>query len=189
MQCDGNIPTYKAVEGIDLNSSAFYTALKMGLDEDIINRAQQIANAHDPFAVSRFKNYSANTAIKSFANKNNSTQFIKETLAVIAGESPIQVKTLQENQIPSLNDIGYSVVYILKTSNNFFYVGETDNFLHRIKAHQTRLSNSKCEFFYIAIKKGKSEARKIEQKLILKLKNSGLPMLSISDATNLNFGG
>lgn len=90
--------------------------------------------------------------------------------------------------MPSLNDIGFSIVYVLKTANNFFYAGETDNFLHRVIAHRNKLTGSGCEFFYVTIKAGKSQARQVEQQLITKLKNSGLPMISISDARNSSFG-
>ena len=190
MECQGDIPTYKAVNGVDLNSSAFHTALRIGVDKQIVQRAKEIAKGYDQFAISRFKfeDCSANTSVQSFSNKTNRTEFIKQILSSITREAVSQVKNLEENEIPPLNDIGYSIVYILRTSNNFFYVGETDNFLYRVKAHRGKLSGNKCEFFYIAVKEGKSHARKIEQKLIVKLKNSGFPMLSVSDLTNLNFG-
>lgn len=43
MHCEGDTPTYRAVEGVDLNSSVFYTALKIGVDANIIARAEEIA--------------------------------------------------------------------------------------------------------------------------------------------------
>ncbi len=192
MLCDGDIPTYKVTEGTDLNSSAFYTASNIGLDDKIVKRAKEIANGYDKTAKTlRLEEPLANDVDEFFPSTDKSTDFIKENLSKIAGQEIKQVKYLKENEIPSLNDIGFSVVYVIRTSNGFFYVGETDNFLHRVKSHRHRLShdsNSNCEFFYLTVKEGKSHSRKIEQKLIVKLKNSGFPMLSISDATNLNFG-
>ncbi|MES2961795.1 MAG: hypothetical protein V4694_05370 [Pseudomonadota bacterium] len=174
MLCDGDVPTYKAIDGVDLNSSAFYTALKVGVDSTIVARAQEIAQSYEGFAIPK--------------NNKPEIELIKEILAVTAKAELAQIKNLKENEMPSLSDISYSIVYVLKTANNFFYVGETDNFLHRIMAHRNRLSDSKCEFFYVTIKEGKSQARAVEQQLITKLKNSGFPMISISDAKNSNFG-
>ncbi|MDA0901832.1 MAG: GIY-YIG nuclease family protein [Proteobacteria bacterium] len=180
MHCDGDVPTYKLQEGKDLNSSAFYTALQIGVDKQIVQRAQEIAQGYNSFKTSA-NFYAA-------LDKSDDSDAIKQLLAKAANEDLSQVKNLQENQIPALNDMGCSIVYVLKTANNFFYVGETDNFLNRVKSHHTRLASNKCQFFYVPINKGKSQARKIEQKLITKMKNSGFAMLSVADATNLNFG-
>lgn len=203
MHCDGDIPTYQAVEGIDLNSSAFYTALKVGVEEEIISRAEEIAKGYDQFALSISKNSAGNNSSflesnlrksleisnsKVFSNNQISADLIKEILGATAKSEISQIKTLRESETPPLDDIGHSIVYILKTTNNFFYVGETDNFLRRVSAHRNKLTSSNCEFFYITIKSGKSQSRQIEQKLITKLKNSGFPMLSVYDATNSNFG-
>lgn len=182
MHCDDEIPSYKVEDGMDLNSSAFYTAAKIGVDEKIVARAQEIASSydlgHDSVAISPSLNLV----------KNNSASDIKKLLAITIKSEISSVKNLKENEIPSLNDVGQSIVYIIKTKNNFFYAGETDNFLQRVKAHRNRLSGNKCEFFYTLVKSGKSNARLIEQQLITQLKNNGFPMLSISDECNSNFG-
>jgi DNA mismatch repair ATPase MutS len=188
MHCNGDIPTYEAVDGVDLNSSAFYTALKIGVDQEIVARAEEIAKGYNHFAALSSKNSLENNSTEVWLNNKNGIDLIKEILASTAKAELSQIKNLQENEIPPLNDIGHSIVYILKTTNNFFYAGETDNFLHRVITHRNKLSSDKCEFFYTTIKTGKSIARQIEQKLITKLKNSGFPMLSISDAKNSNFG-
>ena len=202
----GDIPTYEVADGMDLNSSAFYTASKIGLDQEIVERAKEIAQGYDgdydkrrnQLAVlssnNSLENNYKNSAAEDFPNNKNGvysikkdTDSIKEILALLTKSEVSQVKNLKESEIPPLNDIGYSIVYVLKTANNFFYAGETDNFLHRVKSHRHKFT-TKCEFFYAPIKTGKSSARQIEQKLIIKLKNSGFPMLSISDSTNANFG-
>ncbi len=192
MRCDGNIPTYEAVDGVDLNSSAFYTALKIGVDKGIVARAEEIAKGYDQgydwFADLSYKNSLENNSAETFLNNKSESELIKEILALTAKAELSQVRSLKENETPPLNDIGYSIVYILRTANNFFYAGETDNFFYRVNAHRNRLMNDKCEFFYVAIKEGKSQARQIEQQLITKLKNSGFPMISIYDARNSNFG-
>ncbi len=187
MFCEVDIPTYKAVEGVDLNSSAFYTALKIGVEQNIIARAEEIAQGYDGFAVSSSENLLKNNFVESTENNKNNSDLVAEILAATAKAELSQVKNLKENEMPPLKDIGHSIVYVLRTANNFFYVGETDNFLHRVVAHRGRLTDNKCEFFYLTIKEGKSQARQIEQKLITKLKNSGLPMISVSDERNLSF--
>lgn len=194
MQCDGDVATYKAVAGVDLNSSAFYTARKVGVKEDIIKRAQKIADGYDAFALAQISRNDNSLILRDVFDEDSADlshhddNTIKQILSLAAGKTVAQVRKLKHNEIPSLKDIGYSVVYILRTANHFFYVGETDNFLHRVKAHRVRLNDDTCEFFYIAVKEGKSQARKIEQQLIVQLKEQGFAMLSIGDATNLNFG-
>lgn len=178
MHCLGDIPTYKVCEGVDLNSAAFYTALKIGVNQDIILRADEIAKGYD-------KSSEMNVEISK--EKSDQITNLKQIISEITNQEISQIKTLKENEIPPLRDIGYSVVYVLKTSNNFFYAGESDNFAQRVKTHRNNLLN-KCEFFYVTIKEGKSQARKIEQQLITKLKNRNFPMISISDSANLNFG-
>ena len=180
MQCQGNEPIYKVEDGVDLRSSAFYTALKIGVDCEIIDRAQEISKGYGRSAILEAENQIPNIIEKS-------NDLVIKILLASSKDNQI-VKKLEANQIAPLKDIGYSIVYILKTPNNFFYAGETDNFLHRVKAHRSRLFSNECEFFYIVVKEGKSEARRIEQEIIVKLKNSGLPMLSVADESNVNFG-
>jgi len=181
MHCDGDIPTYKVVEGVDLNSSAFYTALKIGVDASIVARAQEISQSFAGLSL-------AENAVADFVYNMPKIDAVKEILAAAAKVDLAQIQHLKENEMPPLNNVGYSIIYVLKTSNNFFYAGETDNFSQRVIAHKNRLADSKCEFFYVTIKEGKSAARQIEQKVITKLKNSGFPMVSIEDSKNLNFG-
>lgn len=182
MHCNGDVPTYQVENGVDLNSSAFYTAEKIGLAQGIIDRAKEIAKGYEGLENS---NHFAESPAESF---KDAAESVKEILALITKNEISQIKNLKENEMPPLTDIGHSVVYIVKTANNFFYAGETDNFLQRVMTHRNNIGDVKCEFFYTAIKSGKSEARRIEQKLIAKLKNSGFAMLSIEDATNVNFG-
>jgi hypothetical protein len=186
MHCIGDMPTYKAVEGVDLNSSAFHTALKIGVDYEIVARAEEIAQSYEHLAGANSQNFLEKISLEEFPTNKNSNELIKEILATASEIETAQIKYLKENETPPLNNIGHSIIYIIKTENNFFYAGETDNFLQRVMAHRNRLNN-KCEFFYVNIKEGKSTSRQIEQKLVTKLKNSGLPMLSISDARNTNF--
>lgn len=184
MHCEGDNPTYKVIDGTDLNSSAFYTAKKIGVDEKIIARAKEISAGYENPKITKIQNQLANDSlIKEVENFDP-----KEILANISCKNNDQIKTLKEDEIPPLSDIGYSIVYILKTSNNFFYVGESDNFLSRVRSHRSDKNKSKCQFYYTIIKEGKSQSRKIEQQLIAKLKNNNFPMLSIADETNSNFG-
>lgn len=163
--------SHKLLDGVDLNSSAFDLALKIGIDQEIVIRAKQIAKGYDN---DHLKN------IKLFSEIN----LAKEILATLVGKQISEVQELKSYQIPALKDAG-SIVYVLRTQNNFFYVGETDNFLSRVKAHRHKFN--KCEFIYINLENGKGQARKIEQELIIKLKNNGFPMLSTSDGKNISF--
>lgn len=190
MHCDGDVPSYKVEDGVDLNSSAFYTAAKVGVESEIIARAEQIANRYNVEKVLRLEDSDQSEFDYCFDKLNkNWSQIACEILANLAQIEISQIRNLKENETPALADVGCSIVYVLKTANNFFYAGETDNFLHRVMAHRNRLSGNKCEFFYVKIEDGKSQARQIEQQLITSLKNSGFAMLSIGDAQNLSFGG
>ena len=173
MKCDGDLETYKLVDGIDLNSAAFYSAAKIGIDEEIISRAKEIQAGYH-------KNLLADIEVFS------SMQFAKEIFASAAQSEIGNICELKGNENPSLIHANCSVVYVLKTANNFFYVGETDNFSSRVKAHRYKFN--KCEFLYIILNKGKSHARKLEQELILKLKTNNFPMISTADESNLRFG-
>jgi len=172
MHSDGNHETFRVESGVDLQSSAFYTAKKIGVSEDIISRAQKIASK----------------VTNQFDKKAKLVPSCIEFLAKATNKKISQIKILKESDIPAVNDIGFSIVYIIKTTNNFYYVGETDNFINRVKAHRSNDLNNNCEFYYTTITQGKSRARQIEQELITKLKNNGFAMLSISDSSNKNFG-
>lgn len=185
MHCDGDVPSYKVEDGVDLNSSAFYSAAKIGVDSEIIRRAEEIAKGYEQFAIANLSKSAANDYKKPFVCDVN---LVKKLLTTTAKKELSEVQHLAANKLPPLTIAGSSIVYVLRTSNNFFYVGESDNFLYRVKAHRGRLSDEACEFFYVEIPDGKSQSRKIEQQLILKLKNSGFPMLSVADSENLNFG-
>lgn len=183
MRCEGDIPSFKVVDGVDLNSSAFYTAAKVGVEQEIVARAEAIASGYERY--SGAKNISQKIPLEPLLNFS---QTIKEILATAASAELSMVKKLEQNEMPPLNDLGCSIVYIIKTENNFFYAGESDNFLYRVNAHRMRFASDKCEFFYIEIKEGKSRARQIEQQIITKLKNAGFAMISVADGKNLNFG-
>lgn len=165
---------YKVEQGVDLTSAAFDTALKIGVDQEIITRAEEIAQGYESFAGAK--------SIKKEINEDS----LKQLFALFAEIEISEIKNLAKEETPSLKEIGHSIVYVLKTENNFYYVGETDNFLSRVMAHRGNHGN--CEFFYTLIQNGKSQARQIEQKLITKLKDAGFAMLSIHDGENINFG-
>ncbi len=185
MYCDGDIPNYKVVDGVDLNSSAFYTATKVGVDAQIVARAQEIARGYEVSQILELRDSAQDEFVYSFTK--NSPNCVKEILAEMIAVEISQIKNLKENDTLPLNEAGRSVVYVIKTANNFFYAGESDNFSQRVEAHKKRLGEG-CEFFYVTISEGKSRARQIEQQLITKLKNSGFAMLSVADMRNSSFG-
>jgi len=101
MHCDGDVPSYKVEEGVDLNSSAFYTAAKVGVDSEIIARAQQISDGYDVDKILKLED-SANIEF-DYSFKKDWSQLAKETLSLLAEVEASQIKNLKENETPSLN--------------------------------------------------------------------------------------
>ena len=62
-----------------------------------------------------------------------------------------------------------------------FYVGETDSFPTRLKAHYQDSQKKNSEGMYVVIPQGKSHARRLENKLISILRTLEFPLLSSAD--------
>mgnify|MGYP006154494769 CR=1 FL=1 len=94
----------------------------------------------------------------------------------------IQIEYTQ--QPPLLNS---SVVYILHTPNNMFYVGESDTFSTRIAQHRKRQDRKHADAFVYKVD-NKSIAKKIETLIGKKLFENCIPLLSSNDNSHVNFG-
>jgi len=86
-----------------------------------------------------------------------------------------------------------SILYVCYWDSGFFYVGETDDIMGRLKFHRiddkwglTRGRTMEVAFVAVA---DKSVARQLEASLQKHLLAMGFPLLSESDAKHRNFGG
>jgi len=194
--------TYKITAGSCLSSSAFQTALELGVDKKIIERAKVIEGASFNYK-SMAKKKEAVEVAPPRCNGLSSTATVAEAPAryvvhslVLAGEvlrditnQPLEdIKYLAANQQAAVADSRYSVIYILRIALGFYYVGETDNIGARIESHRKIELKKDCEFVYARIPDGKSAARKIETQIIHQLKSLGFPLLSVEDGRHRHFG-
>ena len=102
---------------------------------------------------------------------------------------------------PSLQS-GTSVVYVLEvpvfesTGDSVrYYVGETDSLGQRLGQHRAKRSGAGAQAFnwadcsaVVAEASNKSAARALESSLIQSLAAQGLPLISVHDGNNRNFG-
>lgn len=194
MEINHDKPAYKIVAGSCLSSSAFQTALELGVDKKIIERAKAIENAYSNNSPVIGKNgYSDLNPLTKVAEEpaiyvTHSLTFAGEVLSDITNQSLTEIKYVAANSQAAIADNQSSVIYILRTALGFYYVGETDNICARIEAHRKTELKKDCEFIYTLIPHGKSVTRKFETAIINQLKLLGFPMLSAEDAKHRHFG-
>ena len=194
METSHGKPTYKIVAGSCLSSSAFQTALELGVDKKIIERAKAIENTYsNNTSVIEKNGYSDLNAFTKVAEPpapyvTPSLPAAGQVLSDISDQPLTEIRYIAANSQAAIADNQSSVIYILRTTLGFYYVGETDNICARITAHRQTELKKDCEFIYILIPQGKSVARKFETAIINQLKLSGFPMLSVEDAKHRHFG-
>lgn len=181
-EVDGR-PTYCLQEGCDLTSSAFTTALQMGIDRELIDRAQEIQSGA---SLEHLQEGLGMVADSSVEYRSFSMEEVERLIFKTAPLRRIEVKTLSSEQHPPLKDCE-SVVYVLRTKKGFYYVGETDDLTSRLESHRQSRDKTYSEVLYFEVSRGKSQARKIESHLIDCLRNEGFPMLSVQDALHRRF--
>lgn len=197
--------TYLLEDGVCKDSLALLTAARFGLPEEIIRRAEDLAE-HLPEA-------------RSFANKNGANQG-DESMSTSSETPPVKSRPatrMSENQqqeeldfqraIALAEDLtgqvsipipprwnpppalcnNQSCVYMIELKANppKYYVGETDALSQRLKKHRSKgepWSTSRAVAMPVA---DKSEARAWESRLIQKLAQSGFRMESITDGRTL----
>jgi len=100
---------------------------------------------------------------------------------------------LSANQIPppAVAAVDTVCVYVLKTFQGSYYVGETSNLLQRLEQHQQCRERAPARCVYIMLYPamglaGRSDARSIESLVITAMFSKGFPMLSTADAATRN---
>mmetsp|Transcript_27836 Transcript_27836/g.40958 ORF Transcript_27836/g.40958 Transcript_27836/m.40958 type:complete len:107 (+) Transcript_27836:1-321(+) len=96
----------------------------------------------------------------------------------------------ESEDVPPLSNSN-SYVYVARTVDGWFYVGETDNLRARIATHRrnSRFGGKGVAFICQDVPLGgKSTARRVEAAVIRDLWRLGFPLLSLADAAHTNFG-
>ncbi|ODS23083.1 hypothetical protein AB835_10795 [Candidatus Endobugula sertula] len=187
-------PSYKIVAGSCLSSAAYRTAFTLGFNNHIITRAQEIEKAYTKYVeINEQQEYSFTNVMGRVAEESpiyevHSLTRASHLLSEITQQPLSQIKTVAANMQASIADSQHSVIYVLRTSLGFYYVGETDNIHARVEAHRKIGSKKNCVFIYTLVPLGKSTARKIESTLIKKMTLLGFPLLSADDAKHQHFG-
>lgn len=181
MEIVENTPTYRVRSGRCLTSWAFEAARKLGMKPHLLRRAQDISEAH-------ISNHLPTYQLAS-SSPEHTLETVTTFLASLTNtpETNIHYLPVNGNPPPAIN--GQSVLYVLRTPQRFFYVGETDSFPTRLKAHYQDSQKKNSEGMYVVIPQGKSHARRLENKLISILRTLEFPLLSSADEQKKHFGG
>ncbi|MBI2069506.1 MAG: hypothetical protein HYT79_02810 [Elusimicrobia bacterium] len=187
MQVRQGGPTYKVVADSSLSSSAFDTALRLGMDKKIIERAMEIAEGYSMHFSGNYLGERKAPYETAPQNKKFSIENARLALSEIAGIAEPAIHYVAPDAYPLFKNMNSSCLYVLKTKQGFFYIGETDNLIARINAHRNSPDKKDAELIYAGVAAGKSCARKWQAQLIMKLKSQGFPMLSTDDAKQRHF--
>ena len=106
-------------------------------------------------------------------------------------ERVLEVSYVGEGEDANLQADMRSYVYVARTAEGWFYVGETDDLRSRIAAHRKAraFGGNGVSFVCLSVPfGGKSMARRVEAAAIRELWHQGFPLLSLSDAAHLKFG-
>ena len=200
---DGNYEwTYRMEDGTCTNSLALVTAARFGLPEEIIRRAEELAD----FLPDRiWSNYSEPEQDISNSDVGNDAtpppimqsqqngkkeeyerDFVRATTLAeeLTGQSSI---TIPPKWNPPASFGNKSCVYILELANDppRYYVGETDSLSRRLQQHRRRgVAWSRCRAVALPVP-SKTEARAFESMLIQKLAQSGYSMESVADGRSI----
>lgn len=194
MAVEDGKPSYKIVTGSCLSSSAFQTALDLGVDEKIVNRAKTIERSYAHRATMVGKDLYSDADSASYVAEEpasymtHSLDAACKVLSDISKQPLAEIKYVDAHSQASIVDSQSSVIYILRTALGFYYVGETDDIGERIESHRQNELKKDCELIYVAVPGGKSVARKFETAVITRLRSLGFPMLSAEDARHRRFG-
>ena len=173
-----------------LQSLALLTALKFGLPENIIKRAEELSEHWD----SDTKN--CNTEESSFKSESkrstrtidihHAVAILEEVVGVKGSSSIVQIPSSCMSP-PSLE--GTSCVYILQIGGEGedegrsvaeYYVGETDSLFKRLSQHRSRWPSLSAIAVRIE-KGGKSRAREVENLVTRRMAKSGFDLVSFHD--------
>ena len=155
IQMDG----YKLVNGKCIDSKGIATAHQHGFPLEIIKHAFLLRNQ--------------NTFLPLIDEE-------KDVCPVGKIKRSHKLVELKPFSLPPPSVLASPVVYILKFPNDTYYVGETENFLQRIKAHKARFKQAP-EKIWFSQQSGRSQARALETALIQSFLKDGVQLLSTVD--------
>ncbi|XP_047315981.1 DNA mismatch repair protein MSH1, mitochondrial [Impatiens glandulifera] len=209
-------PTWKLVDGICRESLAFETALREGIPEALIQRAEELySSVHAKHKVVRRKvpveeeiaqleiigkeDINQKTSLRDgmeilFKKVENAvTKICQKKLMEIWKRDPsepaeVNCTMVSAREQPPPSTIGASSVYVMFGLDKKLYVGETDDLEGRIRSHRSKDSTQKKACFLYFLVPGKSTACQLETLLINQLPNYGFHLTNIADGKHRNFG-
>ncbi|XP_022640247.1 DNA mismatch repair protein MSH1, mitochondrial isoform X2 [Vigna radiata var. radiata] len=214
---DGQImPTWKLTDGVCKESLAFETAIREGIPEPIIRRAEYLYQS--VYAEENFPNEEKFSTCNNFNNLNTTRFHSKRFLSGanqmevlrqeveravteicqdyilerknkrIALELPeIKCLLVGTREQPPPSVVGSSCVYVILRPDKKLYVGETDDLEGRVRRHRLKEGMHEASFLYFLVP-GKSMACEFESLLINQLSSQGFQLSNTSDGKHRNFG-
>lgn len=119
--------------------------------------------------------------------EQHALKLCKDFLTAAGTEEDIHFTFVGARQLPPLVAAEYSCIYFLELPSGYFYVGESDNILERIKCHRRRLKGA-VRFAFAMLPFGRSHAQKLEKVLIDKLLTCRVPVTNRGDQHRKHFG-
>ncbi|KAL3943367.1 MAG: hypothetical protein SGBAC_002570 [Bacillariaceae sp.] len=191
--------TYRLEDGVCKDSLALVTAARFGLPDEIIRRAEELAQYLPEAGIVPSPQIEAEDAVQPRPQKGRSTDGApmmpddKEFRRAIAmaeeltGQSSISIPP-RWSAPPALCS-NQSCVYVMELNANppSYYVGETDSLSQRLKKHRSKggaWSSARAVALPVL---DKSEARAWESQLIQKMVQAGFRLESITDGRILRY--
>ncbi|KAL9319013.1 hypothetical protein ACSQ67_015530 [Phaseolus vulgaris] len=211
---DGQIlPTWKLTDGVCKESLAFETAIREGIPEPIIRRAEclyQSVYAEENFPneekFSTCNNLNTTSLYsKGFLSGANQMegfrQEVERAITVICQDYIMERKNkkialelpeikcllIGKREQPPPSVVGSSSVYVIFTPDKKLYVGETDDLEGRVRRHRLKEGMDEASFLYFLVP-GKSLACQFESLLINQLSSQGFQLSNMADGKHRNFG-
>nr|ABA29739.1 DNA mismatch repair protein [Phaseolus vulgaris] len=214
---DGQIlPTWKLTDGVCKESLTFETAIREGIPEPIIRRAECLYKS--VYAEENFPNEEKFSTCNNLNNLNTTSLYSKGFLSganqmegfrqeveraitvicqdyimerknkKIALELPeIKCLLIGKREQPPPSVVGSSSVYVIFTPDKKLYVGETDDLEGRVRRHRLKEGMDEASFLYFLVP-GKSLACQFESLLINQLSSQGFQLSNMADGKHRNFG-
>ena len=160
---------FKLLAGKCTDSKGIETALERGFPKDIVNAAFLIRNG--PESISPEPIESSRCPVKRLQ-----TRLFPDT-------GHVGVIELDPGLLPPPSLQSSALVYVLRFSGEKYYVGETEDFRQRIKAHKKRFK-AHPEKIWIIKQPDKTQARALETSLIQAFLADGVALLSTTDGSH-----
>lgn len=196
-------PTHRMLPGKDLRSYALDMARSLGIENGIISFAEQLEKAYERVFLAGLgkddnilgeEGCAPRSPHLAITGKLKVSPHTLEDAADIArnkikehkGDHVLLERHLEGRDLPTVIDTGLSCLYVIKTRDGFFYVGETDDICARIETHRRDNQKAQCGVVYFVVQGGKSVARHLESATIRELSRRGFPMLSTNDGRHVS---